>query len=162
MKEITSKRYLNRALENAKRWCEKRFPEYLEIKDFDYEIFSYVIDNSIVGTAMLLDREVEGLIRVSTYNLEKLIKREEVYRNDPLYKKIRKPVEVDPESMFVHEITEEILLQEVSLEKFGTREWRFLSANIINFLCNSGIHQIARTMENINRTERGLSKWPEY
>ena len=152
LEDITSKEFLDKALENAKSWCQLNLPNYLQgfQNGFDYSIFRYIIDNKMIGSDMRLDENQQGLVRVSTRKLKWHQKREEHFRkDDKLYGKIRDPVEVDPESIFIHEITEFIVSKtpEVFLYYFSKMEFP---------------HPIAWQIENINRIERGLKKWPYY
>ncbi len=151
LEDIISKEYLDRALENAKIWCQENLKRHLQNfkKEIDYNIFQYIIDNELIGLDMCLDEWQEGLIRVSTETLKWYQEREEYYRKDEFYGKIREPVEVDPESMFVHEIVEFIIYEIPQL---------FLS-----YLSKMEFpHSIANQIENINRRERGLKEWPKY
>lgn len=150
--DITSKEFLDKAIENAKIWCENNLPKYLRgfKGEFNYDIFHYVIDNDMIAD-MKLDEEKEGLIYVSTKKLKWYLEREKLYEKDELYSKIRDSVEVDPESMFVHEIVEFILhIPELFDRKIYFSKYFFRA------------HEIAREIENINRRERGLKDWPEY
>ena len=152
LEDITSKEFLDKALENAKSWCQLNLPTCLQgfQNGFDYSIFKYIIDNEMIGADMRLDENKQGLIRVSARKLKWHQKREEHFRkDDKLYGNIREPVEVDPESIFIHEITEFIVSKtpEVFLHYFFKMEFP---------------HPIALQIENINRIERGLKKWPYY
>lgn len=162
LEDITSKEFIDKALKNAKSWCQLNLPEYLKLEDrfhylnitykfkFDCSIFRYIIDNKMFGSDMRLDENQQGLVRVSTRKLKWYQKREELFRKyDKLYGKIRKPVEVDPESMFVYAITAFIVWKNpiLLLPYFSQRQFT---------------HPIARQIENINRIERGLREWPEY
>ena len=151
LEDITSKEYLDQALENAKSWCSNNLPKHFKgfQKGFDYDIFHYVIDNEMIGADMRLDEEQEGLIRVSARKLRWYQEREEYFRRDKLYSKIRKPVEIDPESMFVHEITEFIINKTPKLLSYC-------------FSRTETPHSLAYHIENINRKERGLKEWPLY
>jgi hypothetical protein len=84
---------------------------------------------------------ISGLIDVSTEQLEWLLEREESFKkrwpNEP---------EVDPESMFVHEIAEQIIWKRPEV--------------MINYFAQS--QKGAREIENINRKERGLKPWPYH
>lgn len=156
--DITSKEYLDKALENAKSWCSKNLSKHLSgLKNsFDCSIFHYVVDNGMVGYDMRLDEEQNELIRVSTEKLkwylekEKLIEESQIARYVRRHDKvifIRGAVEVDPESMFVHEIVEYVIYNEPEL--------------LFSYLLNDqSPHFIAYLVENINRTERGLKEWP--
>ena len=151
--DITSRKYLDKSLENAKIWCQNNLQKYLPgfTDEIDYNIFSYMIDNKMIGPDMRLDEKQQGLIRVSTEKIKWLQEREEIYKKDELYKMLREPVEVDIESMFVHEITEWIILKKLDLLKFP------------GYISNAvGAHPFAREMENNNRREHGLKDWPEY
>ena len=70
LEDITSKEFLDQALQNATFWCQFNLPKYLHefYNGFDYSIFRYIIDNSIISD-MCLDDEEPGLIRVSTNKL---------------------------------------------------------------------------------------------
>ncbi len=145
--DITSQEYLGKALENAKSWCMNNLQKYLSgfQNRIDYSIFSYVIDNEMIGYDMRLDDMQSGLIRVSARKIKYFQNREERIRRDELYKhKVRGPVEIDPESMFVHEIAEYVMLQKLNL--FGHFD---------------DIHSLVRSIENINRKERNLKEWPK-
>ncbi|MBU3941530.1 MAG: hypothetical protein KKF74_01310 [Nanoarchaeota archaeon] len=146
LEDITSKEFLNKALENAKSWCQLNLPTCLQgfQNGFDYPTFRYIIDNDLVGTAMALDNKKPGLIRVSAEQLKWYKQKEDHFKAYGL-----KEPETDPRSMFVHEITEFIVSKtpEVFLHYFPKREFP---------------HSIARQIENINRRERGLREWLEY
>lgn len=159
LEDITSKEFLDKALENAKSWCQFNLPEYLKLEDrfnylniiykykFDCSIFKYIIDNEMIGTIgadMALDDKKPGLIRVSAEKLKWYKQKEDHFKAYGL-----KEPETDTMSMFIHEITEFIVSEtpEVFLYYFLKREFP---------------HSIARQIENINRIERGLKKWPEY
>lgn len=154
LEDITSKEFLDKALKNAKLWCQNNLSKYLQ--DFqngvDYGIFCYILDNKMIGSDMRLDENQQGLVRVSTRKLKWHQKREELFRKyDKLYGKIREPVEVDPESTFIHEITEWIILNKLGL------------LNQPGYISNAiGVHSVSNKIENINRIERGLREWPEY
>lgn len=152
LEEIISKEYLNKALENAKYWCLNNLQKY--IKGFQnkikYNIFYYVIDNEMIPD-MRLDEKQKGLIRVSTRALKQYQEREEYYKQDKFYSKIRGSVKVDPESMFVHEITEFILILPIFID---------MEIWFSNYFGRS--HETAREIENINRRGRGLKDWPKY
>ncbi len=161
LEDITSKEHLNKALENAKFWCLNNLPEYLQdFKNvFDYSIFCYVIDNGMIGCDMKLDEKQEGLIRVSTRKLKWYQEREDCFRKHGMRRyakrgnetvKIEGAVEIDPESMFVHEITEFALFK---LELFD------LTTYLSKYFGRA--HEIAYEMENINRRGRGLKEWPK-
>jgi hypothetical protein len=81
---------------------------------------------------------------------EKLIEESQIARYVRRHDKvifIRGAVEVDPESMFVHEIVEYVIYNEPEL--------------LFSYLLNDqSPHFIAYLVENINRTERGLKEWP--
>lgn len=158
LEDITSKEYLDTALENAKSWCLSNLPEYLQgfQNGFDYEIFHYIVDNEMIGSDMRLDEEQEGLVRVSTRTLKWYEERENYFRENGMIRwakigdeiiKIEGAVEIDPESMFVHEITEFIAnkIPEIFLYYFSKMEFA---------------HSVAYSIENINRRERGLKEWP--
>ena len=63
-------------------------------------------------------------------------------------RKIEGAVEIDPESMFVHDITEFIVykISEILVHYFS---------KYMEFP-----HFVAHSIENINRKERGLKGWP--
>jgi len=160
LEDITSKEFLDTALRNAANWCKGNLHKHLEgfNNGIDYSIFSYVVNNELIGPDMCLDEKKPGLIMVST---DKLFwyKQKEVYFKEIGMRRYalveRKPVniigavEVDPESMFVHEIVEFILSKdaETFFHYFSKLEFP---------------HDIAYQIENINRLERGLKPWPEY
>lgn len=157
LEDITSKEwkeYLDEALENAKSWCLDNLPKYLHgfRNEVDYSIFRYVIDNEMIGPDMRLDEKQSGLIRVSTRKLKWYQEREEYFRKNKLYSKIRESLEVDLESMFVHEITEFIILSRPDL-------FKDLETYLSKYLFRA--HKIARKIENINRNDRGLKDWIE-
>lgn len=138
---------LDKALENAKEWCKNNLYKYVFKEDnLDYSIFHYDLENPSIGTDMCFDPDEKGLIHVSTEKLDWYRKREEYYKNEKY--KPREPIEVDEESMFVHEITEFLIFSRPELLK-----------NLDYFLM---AHNRAREIENINRKERGLKDWPEY
>ncbi|MBU1200990.1 MAG: hypothetical protein KJ583_05570 [Nanoarchaeota archaeon] len=162
LEDITSKEFLDDALSNAKTWCWKNLSKHLEgfIGDFDFRIFNYKIDNSKAGLGydMFFDEKENGLIRVCTKQLEHYQERENYIKENSTVRRgdigdksviIYGAVEVDSESMFVHEITEYVLLNpnlfdiKIYIDKyFGMA------------------HKYAYEMENINRQERGLQLWP--
>jgi len=117
--DIMSKEYLDKALENAKSWCSQNFVKHFPYcNDIDYGIFRYIIDNGGISFDMWLDYREEGLIRVSTEKLKWYLEREEFIgrwgftryaRRDDGMIFIKGAVEVDPESMFVHEIAEYVI-----------------------------------------------------
>jgi len=149
LEDITSKEYLDETLENAKSWCLDNLLKYFQgfQNGVDYSIFCYVIDNEMIGLDMRLDENQQRLIRVSTRKLKWYQEREGYFRKC----KIREPVEVDSESMFIHEITEWIILKRLGL------------LNQPGYVSNAiGAHSVASEIENINRKERGLKDWPEY
>ena len=150
LSDITSKKFLDQALKNAKLWCQSNLTKYLEgfKGNIDYSIFTYAIRDSS-GPDMCLDKKTSGLVIVSTKTIEWYLKREEAFKRGKL--RFRQPVEIDPESMFVHEITEYILYRpdlfniDIWFQKYFGRE-----------------HETARKIENINRRDRGLEDWPEF
>lgn len=157
--DITSKEYLDKSLENAKIWCQMHLQEYLQgFQDgFDYEIFCYVIDNEMKGPDMCLDERMNGLIRISTKKIKWYQEREQYFKERGMLRyadmeketiRIEDCVEVDPESMFVHEITE--FLFYVVPEVF------------LHYFLKMDAHTLAYQIENVNRKERGLKLWPEY
>ena len=116
LEDITSKEFLDQALQNATFWCQFNLPKYLHefYNGFDYSIFRYIIDNSIISD-MCLDDEEPGLIRVSTNKLRWYQQREDFFKEHPIIRygkigskttRIIGPIKIDPESGFVHEITE--------------------------------------------------------
>ena len=148
LEDITSKEFLDKALKNAKSWCQLNLPTYLQgfQNRFDYSIFRYIIDNEMFGSDMRLDENQQGLIRVSTRKIKWYKKKEDHFKAYGL-----KEPETDPRSMFVHEITEWIILNKLGL------------LNQPGYISNAiGVHSVANKIENINRIERGLRKWPEY
>ena len=146
LEDITSKEFLDKALKNAKSWCQLNLPTCLQgfQNGFDYKIFCYIIDNKMIGSDMRLDENQQGLIRVSTRKIKWYKQKEDHFKAYGL-----KEPETDPRSMFIHEITEFIVSKtpEVFLHYFPKREFP---------------HPIARQIENINRIERGLKEWPYY
>ena len=106
LEDITSKEFLDKALKNAKSWCQLNLPTCLQgfQNGFDYPIFRYIIDNDLVGTVMALDNKKPGLIRVSTKELKWYKQKEDHFKAYGL-----KEPETDPRSMFIHEITEFIV-----------------------------------------------------
>jgi hypothetical protein len=146
LQDITSKQFLDRALEGAKYWCKDNLVIYLQCfsGDFNYNIFNYKINNDkrrMLGIDMSLDNESPGLIFVSTDKIKWLQKRERYFRelnpDEP---------EVDPESMFVHEITEFIAERDINV--------------LVHYLSKfQPPHNLAREIENINRVHRGLKPW---
>jgi hypothetical protein len=155
--DITSKEFLDKALENAKTWCSKNLPKHIKCfkNGFDYDIFRYLIDNEMISD-MRLDEE-RGLIRVSTEKLKWHQQREDCFEKHkfPRYVqrgneiiKIKGAVEVDPESMFVHDITESIIYTVPEV--------------LLNYLLKIDPHAVAYQIENINRRERGLKEWPMF
>lgn len=138
---------LDTALENAKEWCSKNLHKHVLKEDnVDYSIFHYDLENPSIGTDMCFDTKEKGLIHVSAEKLDWYRKREEYYKTEKY--KPRDAVEVDEESMFVHEITEFLILTNLELLK-----------NLDYFLL---AHNKASEMENINRKERGLKEWPGF
>lgn len=152
LNDITSKEFLDKALKNAIRWCKGNLPTNLKGfgNGMDYSIFYYTVDNELLGPDMTFDDS--GQIRVSTEKLKWYREREQYLRKDKLYRRIEEPAEVDPESMFVHEITEFVLFHRPNLFDFETfcLEYLFL------------FHETAWKVENINRKERSLNPWPKY
>ena len=158
LEDITSKEYLDKALENAKKWCQENLPKYLHnFNDgFDYNIFHYIIDNKMIGPDMCLDDKISGLIRVSTRKLQHFQEREDFFRehgnlrfakvNEKVIE-IEGSVGVDPESMFIHEITESMFVYYPELLLYYLPKNQFP-------------HDIAYNLENINRLERNLKPWP--
>ncbi|MBI2047238.1 hypothetical protein HYT26_03695 [Candidatus Pacearchaeota archaeon] len=158
LEDITSKEYLDKALEAAKTWCRVNLSKHIQnFQDkFDYKIFNYAVDNKMVGPDMCLDKQNNGLIRVSTRKLKWYIEREKHFKDYRMIRyakiadkniKIEGYVEIDPESMFVHEITEFIVskIPEIFFFYFSKMEFP---------------HFLAYQIENINRKERGLKIWP--
>ena len=145
LEDITSKEYLDKALESAKSWCSTQLRVHLYgfNNGFDYDIFHYVINNnsSCFGSDMCFRDKEEGLIRVSTKKLQWYIEREKHFGRYGL-----KEPKTDPESMFIHEITEFLVykIPEIFSHYFSKREFP---------------HSVARKIENINRRERGLKEW---
>ena len=158
LEDITSKEHLDMALENARSWCSGNLQKYLQgfQNGFDYSIFYYILDNEMIGSDMALDDEQEGLIRVSTDKLKWYQKREDFFRENDMIRwarkegntiQIRGAVEIDPESMFVHEMTEFIISKTPEI--------------LLNYLLKMEFpHFVAYRIENINRRERGLKEWP--
>ena len=160
LEDITSGEYLEKSLENAKKWCQMHLPKYLRgFQDgFDYESFHYIIDDKMIIPDMCWDNQDKGLIRVSIRKLKWYQEREQHFKKHGMLRyarigderiRIEGNAEVDPESMFVHEITEFIVhvVPEVLLQYFS--EMKFP-------------HSVAYQIENMNRKERGLKLWPEY
>lgn len=155
--DIISKESLDKSLQNAKGWCKSNLPKHLKgfKNGVDYSEFQYIIDNNLIGPDMCLDEKIFGLIRVSTEKLKWYQEREKYYDENKITRyaklegeviKFEGGVEVDPESMFVHEISEFTIytVPEVAL----------------TCLFSSDPHKIAYRIENINRKERGLKPWP--
>ena len=146
LEDITSKEFLDKALKNAKLWCQNNLSEYLQDfqNEFDYSTFRYIIDNKMIGATMALDNKKPRLIRVSAEQLKWHKQKEDHFKAYGL-----KAPETDPRSMFIHEITEFIVSKtpEIFLYYFSKMEFP---------------HPIARQIENINRIERGLREWPYY
>ena len=154
LENITSTEYLDKAFENAKSWCSKNLEKHIQglnqgLKKLDYNILCYVIDNSMIGSDMCLDEKQNGLIRVSTEKLQWYQKRENLFKNDKL--KFREPIEVDPESIFVHEIVKFVFHPPLYIDLGSWFSEYFGRA-----------HEVANEIENINRKERGLGEWPKY
>ena len=136
---------LDSALENAKQWCKNNLQKYiLNTENVDYSIFRYNIDDYVTICDMWF--KDTGLIYVSTKKIKELRKIERRLAKDKY--RPREPVEVDEESMFVHEIAEFLLSFRPEMLK-----------NLDDFWT---AHNKAREIENINRKERGLKDWPEY
>lgn len=157
IEDITSKEYLDNALKNAVSWCSDNLSRYLKgfQDDFDYSIFHYVVDESILGADMCLDDKKKGLVRVSTKKLKKYLEIENIHKTEiwPRYAQkgnesrlIEGAVEIDPESMFVHEMAEHIIYNVPEV--------------LINYFLKKDPHLVAYEIENINRAERGLELWP--
>ena len=112
----------------------------------------------MIGSDMRLDEKQEGLILVSTRKLKWYQERECYFKEHGRIRyakreneriRIDGAVEIDPESMFVHEITEFIVSKtpKVFLYYFSKMEFP---------------HFVAYQIENINRRERRLKDWSEY
>lgn len=157
LEELTSEAFLEKALENARQWCEKNLHSHLEgfNAGFDYSIFHYIRDYDMISD-MRLGENKDGLIRVNPGKLEWYYKRESYFEEmgmrrsafiDGKAARIIGGVEVDPESIFVHEIAEYIMnkVPEVLLNYLPKFEFP---------------HIIAHKIENINRLERRLKPWP--
>jgi len=148
MEDVISTDNFDKTLSKAKEWCIKNLPKYILDfkKEIDCDIFHYTIDDEMIGSDMRLDNEERGLIRVSTRKLKWYFEREEFFGKHGG----REPIEIDPESMFVHEIAEFAILNKMGL------------LNQPGYITNAtNAHQIARAMENINRMERNLKRWPD-
>ena len=149
--------HLDKALESAKAWCSENLPKHLEGFDgkFNYDIFHYTINNEQIGPDMWLDSKKKGQIYVSTDKIKWHKERENAFANNAClvrYSRIGSKlvritgaVEIDLESMFVHEITESLIHM---TPKLFEEHW-------------PDPHAIAYQIENINRTARGLKPWPE-
>lgn len=119
------------SLESARSWCRNSLGRYVRgvTCEFNYDIFRLIIDDEQISD-MCLDPKEEGLIRVSQKQLDSL-----------------KRQEVDPESIFVHEITEFIVDTDPSV---------YLQ-NCVPF--PKFPHDVACIVENANRKERELKPW---
>ena len=156
LEDIASKEFLDAALENAQAWCLANLARHLQgYNKFNYRLFRYVIDNSLIGQDMCLDDKDPGLIRVSAETLRWYKQREENITD--WYKEVKSDLpkhdfrepETDPKSMFIHEMVEFIIykIPEILVLYFSKMEFP---------------HMVARHIENINRRERGLKDWPDY
>jgi hypothetical protein len=164
LEEITSEEYLNRAFEDAKEWCERNLPYHLSglAMGFDYTIFKHEIaayEQEMASHGMRISDEKKGLIQVSVSKLKHLELREEQFKTNNKtrctrlgYEKtpVKGSVEIDPESMFVREITEFVINRSFLLQ----------------FYCvyNLGLsnEEAAYMIENVNRKQRGLKPRPEF
>ena len=157
---ILTPKLLDDSLEEAKTWSKKNLKSYLKGFDgiYDYDKFQYIVDNAQLGHDMFFDIEEKGLIRVSTNQLLWYQDREREFEGRGYKRKARifdeyfdiiGGVEVDPQSMFVHEIAEFI---------FDTNPRVYL--NYFSPVVFS--HDIAYHLENINRKERNLKLWPQF
>ena len=154
--DITSKDYLDKALEGARHWCQENLHKHLPLKSgikIDYKIFHYIIDNTITADMCVDER---GLIRVSRKRLKWHLEKEELYEKGGSFEGMRKPVKVDPESIFIHEITEFLLWEKSELFVPIIPLKDFFLEYIIN------ADRIASKIENVNRRERALRDWPPY
>lgn len=158
--DIASRECLDSSLQNAKSWCRDNLPLYLEsvTQDYDYQKFYYDLNDQTMGSDMRFNTQEEGRIEVSARQLRWLEEREMEFENRGMLRVVytrdgteqyRGGAEVDPESMFVHEIAEFVIL---------TNPHGFLQV----ILEKEFPHTKASEIENKNRTERGLRPWPEY
>jgi hypothetical protein len=142
---LVSEEALAKSLESARSWCKNNLNRFVRgiVCKFNYDIFRFIIDNEQISD-MCLDPKEEGLIRVSQKQLDFLKRRQEVSCG------MMGAVEIDLESIFVHEITEFIVDTDTSV---------YLQ-NCVPF--PKFPHDVARIVENANRKERGLKPWFHY
>lgn len=157
--DITSTACLDYSLKNAKNWCKKRLPQYIAglTKAFDYEKFHYVINDDTMGSDMRFYPDGDGRIEFSQQQLRWLEERE-VHMEEQAWPRriqvgneivlLNGGVEVDPESMFVHEIAEFVIINTPQV----------LLQYMLRFVTP---HEIAREIENVNRTDRSLKPWTD-
>ena len=153
--DITSEEFLAEAFHNAKIWCKVNVHKHLPaITSSNYDIFEYVFREDMHGTMELQDRE--PIISVSIDWLLKYQGREKIaeivqYERDALVEDEEVLViggfEIDPESTFIHEMVEWVVLYNEELFRF------FMEESIQP-------HDVAYYIENINRVERGLKPRP--
>ncbi len=162
--DITSKDFLDEAFSNAGEWCNENHTLYLKgLEDYNYNIFSYAIDNSRAGHDMRLDKMQKGIIRVSTTILNWYKEREAHHAVESVPRRYGRVIdllgsverrqiigatEIDPQSRFINQITEFILYN----NRFVFEHYPY-PANLP--------HPQAHMIENANRQERGLNLWPE-
>ena len=142
---LASEEILTRSLESARSWSKNNLGRYVLGVGckFNYDIFRFIIDNEQMSD-MCLDPKEEGLIHVSQKQLDFLKRRQEASCE------MMGAAEVDPESIFVHEITELIVSIDTSVYLQNcTPLTRFP-------------HDVACIVENASRKERGLKPWFHY
>jgi len=160
LEDITSQEFLDVALKNAVEWCKGNLHKHIEklSGEVDYAMFKYAVVDKLVSFDMCLDEQNPGLILISADKLKWYEQRESYFEEQGMRRSVLvdgRPmeifgsVEIDPESMFVHEITEFIASKdtEVFLHYISRMEFP---------------HDTGTRLENINRLERGLEPWPEY
>ena len=156
LEDITSKEFLDLALKNAKRWCTYSSRRHLLMLGHpDYNQFQYIITNEDAFSSMHIDPHIPT-IKVSTEFLLREQEREKLAEQKREKRwaqtidkriKVMGGVEIDPESMFVHEMIEYIINTN---DEFTVM---FLEKGLIP-------HDIAYLIENVNRTERSLKPFP--
>ena len=139
---LASEEVLTRSLESALSWSRNNLGRYVRgvVCKFNYDIFRFIIDNEQMSD-MCLDPIEEGLIRVSQKQLNFLKRRQEAFCG------MMEGVEVDLESIFVHEIIEFIM-------NIDTSVYLQNCVPLTRFP-----HDVACIVENANRKERGLKPW---
>ncbi|MCJ7805820.1 hypothetical protein MUP46_04245 [Patescibacteria group bacterium] len=142
---LASEEALTRSLESARSWSKNELGRYVRgvVCKFNYDIFRFIIDNEQMSD-MCLDPKEEGLIRVSQKQLDFIKRRQEAFSG------MIGAAEVDPESIFVHEITEFIV-------DIDTSVYLQNCVPLTRFP-----HDVACIVENANRKERGLKPWFHY